>query len=270
MSDIVIPDYLKDLVDDTASTMITNTGSVPRISIRGRMFRFILEGNEEEKSTEPIHIIILGVVPEKGMAKTYYIDGYTPGSNDPPDCSSFLGVSPDEWADQPQARFCSECPQNRWGSAKSMSGGKAKACKDSKRLMVIKANDIKNEKPIIYIFNVTIASLKALSEYGKFLLTNKIPMAAAITKVEFVDSEFPQVEFHFVSILNETYGKKTLQLAEQKEWMQGLDTKALTMAEQAPTRQIENKPSQPQEPPTPSDTDAPPYMDTDDILNNWS
>ena len=218
---IELPDYLKDMVDEGGKDLITNTGGTPRISIRGRMFRFIVDGEEVSKQTEAIHMVVLGVVPEKGMAKTWYAEGYQPGSTEPPDCSSFLGVQPDSWVDKPQGETCAVCPQNKWGSATSMKGKKAKACKDSKRLMVIKAEDLKKDSPTVYILNVTIASLRALSEFGKFLLTNKLPMAAVITEVAFVDSEFPQIEFKFKAVLKEDMGTKAIAMAEGKVWMDG-------------------------------------------------
>ena len=220
---IELPDYLKDMVDDGGKDLITSGGGHPRISIRGRQFRFIVEGEEESKQTDPINMIILGVVPEAGMAKTWYESGYQPGSTDPPDCSSFFGVKPDNWVDKPQSDNCATCAQNKWGSAKSMTGKKAKACKDSKRLMVIKAEDLKEDSPTVYVFNTTVASLKALSEFGKFLLTNKLPMAAIITEIAFVDSEFPQVEFNFKAVLKEEMGTKSLEMANQKVWLEGQD-----------------------------------------------
>lgn len=234
--EIVIPDYLQGMVDPGAKDMITNTGGAPRISLRGRSFRFIMDGEEIHKQHDPIHVVILGVAPEKSMAKTFYIDGYTPGSTDPPDCSSFFGEVPDNWIDNPQHPTCKGCPQNAWGSAKSMSGKKAKACKDSKRLMVVSAKELKEAEegvdPPIYILNVTVASLKALSEYGKFLISNNLPMAAVLTQVEFVDSDFPQIQFKFLAVLNESMGKPSIIRAQKKEWLEGMDQPALPAAAQ--------------------------------------
>ena len=238
---IEIPDYLKGIVDESAKDMISVGGSVPRISIKGRQFRFMKEGDEIHKQTDPIHVVILGVVPQTHMAKTFYLHGYQPGSTDPPDCSSFLGEVPDSWVDNPQNPTCKGCPQNVWGSAKSMSGGKAKACKDSKRLMVVSAKDVADgsEEPTVWIFNVTIASLKALTEYGKFLMTNTLPMSAVITQIEFVDAEFPQVEFKFLSVLNETSGLLMMEKSKRAEWMDGYTHEQLSAPEEATARQIE-------------------------------
>lgn len=217
LSSVKLPDYLLDLTDriEESAGLISSGISVPRISIRGRQFRFVVDGDEVSKQTEPIHVIILGVEPDNGMAKTYYESGYQPGSSDPPDCSSWNGVSPDSWVDDPKSDFCANCEKNIWGSATSQTGKKAKACKESKRLMVVDTRDINGQ---VFIFNVTIASLKALSEYGKFLISNNVPMAAAVTQISFVDSEFPQVEFNFGGILNKANGVQMLKRSSDKEW----------------------------------------------------
>lgn len=236
---IELPDYLKDIVDtgDTRS-LVTQSISVPRISIRGRQFRFVVDGDEISKQTEPINIIILGVEPEKGMAKTFYASGYVSGSSDPPDCSSWDGLKPDSWCDNPQSNFCAKCPKNIWGSAKSLSGKKAKACKESKRLIVLNPKD----DEILYIFNVTIASLRALSEYGKFLINHKLPFSAVITQIAFVDSEFPQVEFKFGGILKEEKGKKMLERAAKREWKS--DISSNTIENKPNINQVTDKPSE--------------------------
>lgn len=267
---IELPDYLKGLVDNTTNNLITNTGGAPRISLKGRQFRFKKDGEEETKTPGPIHIIILGVVPEHGLAKTFYISGYTPDSSDPPDCSSFLGVKPDEWVDSPQAENCSVCPNNKWGSATSMSGGKSKACKESKRLMVIRAEEAKSETPTVYVLTVTVASLKALSEYGKFLVSNSLPMAAVVTECEFVDSDFPQVDFKFKLVLKEDIGIKMLEMSTEKAWMQNIDVKALSAPEQSkalPEPPPQTQKSKPKDNKSKDVGDV--SSDVADYLNNW-
>jgi hypothetical protein len=260
---------LTDVADTSSKLIASNDISLPRISIRGRQFRFIENGEEIAKQTDPINVVILGVVPENGMCRTFYIDGYQPGSTDPPDCSSWYGIKPDPWCNSPQSEICAKCPQAVWGSAVSMSGKKAKACKDSKRLMLINANDIKNTKSNIYIFNVTIASLKALSSYGRFLISNNLPMAAVITQIEFVDSEFPQVRFEFKGILSETLGLRMLERSSKKEWdwteseSTMIEAKPVPAIEAKPVPAIEAKPV----PTVETDTET---ESIDDLLNNWS
>lgn len=263
--EIELPDYLKNVAYDSSADMISSGGSTPRISLKGRQFRFIIEGEEKEKTSEPVDLVILGVVPESGHAHTFYINGYQPGVTDPPDCSSFLGIQPDSWVSSPQAKNCRDCPHQVWGSATSMSGKKAKACKDSKRLMVIRAQDLgKDDEPTVFILNVTVASLKALTQFGKFLLANRLPMAAVITRAEFVDSDFPQIEFNFVAVLNEDNGKKCIEAATEKPWMDGIKDSAKQLSAPEEVRQI-NSTTVTQDQPV---YDGPPPSD-DDILNAW-
>ena len=260
---IELPDYLKDITDDSAKDMVSSGGGAPRISIRGRQFRKIVDGEEISKQTEPMNVIIIGVVPEALLAHTYYIEGYQPGSSDPPDCSSFFGEIPDTWCTSPQSKFCRDCPHQVWGSATSMAGKKAKACKDSKRLLVIDAKDAKEDDPIVYLFNVTIASLKALSTYGKFLLSNNLPFAPAITEIRFVDSEFPQVEFNFKAVLSAEIGTKMLEASAAKPWM---DDKPHAIGGSAPAQKIA-VPAPPNDVPPPTDSDAP--VNTAELLDKW-
>lgn len=266
--EIQIPDYLKGIVDESANDLVSVGGSVPRISIKGRQFRFKVDGEEIHKQTEPIDVIVLGVVPKAHMAKTFYKDGYQPGVTDPPDCSSFLGEVPDEWISNPQNPTCRDCAQNTWGSATSMSGKKAKACKDSKRLMVIDAKTASDEDPTLFIFNVTIASLKALSEYGKFLISNNLPISAVVTTIEFVDSEFPQVEFKFRAVLNEKNGTKMMERATKEEWMAGYSSKQLSAPEGggSPAPQLSAPPDKKESAPP---EEKPPAHQDGDILEKW-
>ena len=265
--EMVVPDYLKGVQGQDSGAMASGVGiSVPRISLKGRQFRFIVDGEEEFKTSNPIEMVFLGVEPEAGMSKTWYEKGYQPGSTDPPDCSSWDGIRPDSWVNKPQSQLCANCPNMVWGSAKSMSGKKAKACKESKRIIAVKADDIDGTA---YIMNVTIASLKALSTYGTWLSKNQLPYSALITRISFVDSDFPEVEFEFAGFLPEDNGKAMLSRAEEKEWKQFSDSSKQIAAPAQNQAQIA-APVQ-QSAPTPTDTDAPPATreDVNTLVNNW-
>lgn len=214
---LAVPDYLKGVSGPSADSMATGVGvSVPRVSLKGRKFRFIQGDEEIVHKGDSVDLIIIGVEPEQGLAKTYYKDGYTPSSSDPPDCSSWDGVRPDSWVSSPQSSNCASCPQAMWGSATSMTGKKAKACKESKRLIVVKADD---PNGTYYILTVTIASLKALAEYGRQLVKlGNVPYSSVITTVSFVDSDFPQVEFTATSFLEEEEGLAMIARSQEREW----------------------------------------------------
>ena len=212
--DIVIPDYLKAMMDDgsvesTTAEMDVATGGVPRISTKGKVFRF-KEGEDEDKQGQEFTGIIIGMNPERGLAHTFYIDGYSPDSNDPPDCSSTDGVNPDHWINDPQHDNCMKCPNQVWGSAKSMSGGKAKACKDTKQLYIAKAKDFSEDSKgcKLWLMSVTVNSLKNFSNYGKLLSSKGIPGPQfAVTKFSFdEDASVPKLEFELVGMLGEKHG----------------------------------------------------------------
>ena len=147
-----LPEYMKGsdaakraLMD--AASMASSSNSVPRISLRGREFRFVVNGEEVEKVRDSIETIILGVEPGPGlMIKTFYEKGYQSGAKEPPTCASDDGVAPSPWVTKKQAQTCNQCPKNAFGSATSPQGKPTKACRDSKRVWLVKANE---EKPIV-------------------------------------------------------------------------------------------------------------------------
>ena len=143
-----LPDYLKQYMDQGGSSTDANSmaevkTSVPRVSLKGKRFKFV-NGEDESKSTDTIHVAILAVEPPgQLMNKVFYKGGYNPQDTAPPDCASSNGIAPDAWVSDPQADTCAKCPNNMFGSAISQAGKKSKACKDSKVLWVAKPDDIR-------------------------------------------------------------------------------------------------------------------------------
>ena len=220
--ELALPDWLKAKIESgeakaDADKVVSTVDSVPRISLKSRRFNFMENGEVVMKTADPIPVVIVGVQPEHGMAKTFYEGAYEPGDSSPPDCSSFEGIRPDSWVNTPQSETCATCPQNKWGSAKSMSGGKAKACRDSKRLIVVNGKNI--DSGTAFMLNVTVASLKNLSDYGKQLAKQGIPLEACITVIGIdEDSDFSKLTFTAAGVLNEQQGTIALNRASEKAW----------------------------------------------------
>lgn len=219
----VMPDYMKAFMHqsqtDTAS-LVTASISVPRLSYRGKRWRWIVDGEEDIEKSLAVNVIIVGVEPEPGrFIKTYYINSYTPGDTTPPDCSSSNGLNPDSWVTNPQSPRCQQCQKNIFGSATARDGkGKAKACHDSKRLWVIKPDD----SEIVYGLNVPIMSLKNLAEYGKYIAKNNYPLALVITELSMDDdSEFPKLCFKHVGFAPEDLSKNCIELNQSRPWKVG-------------------------------------------------
>lgn len=218
---VAIPEYLKQFsgqqqgeVDSLASASI----SVPRVSLRGRQFRFVENGEEVFKANDNVDVIVLGVDPEAGRnTKVYYDKPYVSGSNEPPTCASHDGVRPSAWVQKPQHATCADCPKNQFGSATSRTGKPSKACRDSKTLWVRRAAD-NRPNPVTYGLNVTVSSLGALAEYGRKLKSHNVPITLAVTRMTMVDSEFPQLDFACVAFASETDAPKLMALAAEKPW----------------------------------------------------
>lgn len=217
-----LPAYLQAyMAQNTATTdadsMSAVKTSVPRISLKGKRFKFI-DGENESKGADTIHVAILAVEPPGGlMNKTFYKGGYNPNDTAPPDCASSNGINPDGWIENPCADLCAKCPNNMFGSATSMSGKKAKACKDSKVLWVAKPDDVNG---IVYGLKVPVTSLKPMSEYGKVIKQLGAPLAAVVTELTMdEDNEFPLLAFKNVGFLNNEAGEQAINRSMQREWI---------------------------------------------------
>lgn len=236
-TEIAIPEHLKKYITSAgassdADAMASASISVPRISLKGRKFRLIEGGEEIRRPADDLFVVILAVEPGTGlMAKTYYEKGYQSGDSSPPDCSSSNGVTPDTWISNPVSAKCQGCPKNVFGSAKSASGGKAKACKDSKRLWVVEPDNINGT---VYALGVPVTSLKAMAEYGAMLKRNGVPTAAVITRLSMKDSEFPELLFEYTGVLEQEHLEVAMLRNESKNW----DHKATPMLEHTPSGPI--------------------------------
>jgi len=185
------------------SGLVTSNESLPRISLRGKQFRFIIDG--EEKAVLPLGsklpIIILGASPKgKSCSKIFYAGAWDPDSADPPDCSSSDGLYPDSGVAHPQSDMCQTCKQNAWGSGTKADGSPSagKACRDTKTLFVVSPT-----KPNGHILQlrVPVMSLKALNSLGHELENRRMHTYAIVTELSFADAEFPQIDFAFKEFL---------------------------------------------------------------------
>lgn len=232
-TELAVPDYLKAMSGNTSievlDSMASASMSIPRISLRGKKFRFMEGGEEVAAISDKIKVVIFGVQPDDNhFIKTYYDKAYGgQGDSSPPTCSSDDGVAPSAWTSNPQYPNCAECPKNRFGSATSRSGKPSKACQDGKRLWVAKHEDVKaGEKPTIYALGVTVMSLKNLSEFGRSMKAMNVPISAAVVEVTMDDdSEFPMISFACVGFLPETEALESIARSEKAEWKSSISSR---------------------------------------------
>ena len=238
---VVVPDYLKAFAtgqqaNSDSESMAASSTSVPRVSLRGKKFRFIEGGEEIFTQNDEVDVVILGVTPEAGLfVKTFYINGYTGTSdNAPPTCSSDDGRRPSPWIMDPQSQNCATCEKNRFGSAKSRSGKPAKACRDSKRLWVALPNDVSGT---VFVLQVPVTSLRELSDYGReFRNFDNVPICSAITTIRMDDdSEFPLLSFKLKGFLTKEEFDITLERNTKKDWMNTVPAGPALAAPAAPS-----------------------------------
>jgi hypothetical protein len=120
------------------------------------------------------------------MSKQYWLDGYNPDNNNPPDCFSMSGIAPEPGSPHKQNGNCATCPQNQWGSVITQAGKKAKACQDNRRIAIVPAGDPVNE---VYggpmLLRVPPDSLRMLDQYCSKLDRLRVDISEVVTQLSF-------------------------------------------------------------------------------------
>lgn len=203
-----LPAYLKSVDVAVLNTDLTaHAGaSFPVISIKGKTFALVKDGerniipNPKDPESAATYIDMVIVKANKATSKIYYAKQYVEGSDDKPDCYSTDGVAPAADAANPQSPKCAVCKHNQWGSRISDNGTKGKACSDSARLAVARADQL-NEP---FLLRVPPASLRNLSDYGQLLGKRGVGYDMLVTRISFdQDAATPRLKFAPVAFLAE-------------------------------------------------------------------
>jgi hypothetical protein len=202
-----LPAHLKNLqLDATTKALMggSGNGSGKRISIRGNVFRMMVDGKEIAQNEDRAMNIIIAAA-NANVSRTFYAGTYQEGQAMAPTCWSNDGVTPDIKAEQPQASKCASCQQNIKGSGQ----GDSRACRFSQRLAVLLENDIRGDVyqltlPAQSIFGAAENGKMPLQSYAKFLGSHGLPVTAVVTEMRFdTASATPRLTFKAVRPLNE-------------------------------------------------------------------
>lgn len=199
---------------------VTGGLALPMLSIRSKVFRARLDGQEQELSkTRDLELILVAARPY--VSKRYYEDAYQSGSTDAPDCSSLDGKTPDA-GDNRQSEKCATCPHNVFGSK-----GAGKACADYKRLVVL---PLVNGKAVSTpcILDVPATSLKTpkamrggtdlmLKEYMNTLARHQIDPTTVVSTISFTGAEYPQISWSFARYVEEHEYNLVQELRESED-----------------------------------------------------
>jgi hypothetical protein len=216
-----LPAHLKNLqLDATTKALMggSGNGGGKRISIRGNVFRMMVDGKEIAQNEDRAMNIIIAAA-NANVSRTFYAGTYQEGQAMAPTCWSNDGVAPDIKAEQPQASKCASCAQNIKGSGQ----GDSRACRFSQRLAVLLENDIRGDiyqltLPAQSIFGATENGKMPLQSYAKFLGSHGLPVTAVVTEMRFdTASATPRLTFKAVRPLNEEELAQTQEKGQSTE-----------------------------------------------------
>ena len=171
-------------------------GGGKRISIKGGVFRLLVDGKEVAAIDERhLDVVIVNAAPKIG--RTFYLKSYNPENPAGPDCWSADGETPDASSENPQSDRCATCPQNVKGSGQ----GESRACRFSQRLAVVLANDIEGnvmqlQLPATSIFGREEGDKRPLQAYARYLAAQNVSPEMLVTRMQFdTKSESPKLFF---------------------------------------------------------------------------
>lgn len=201
----VVPAHLKQGVDELTRSLMGGSIGSKRISIRGSVFRMIVDGQEVAKN-EDRHMDIVIVNGAEFTSRTYYGGTYQEGQNAGPDCWSNDGKTPDTRSTNVQSKDCASCPMNIAGSGQ----GNSRACRYSRRLAVVMGNDVDNSDvyqlvlPAQSIFGKPVEGKMPFEQYVRFLASHGLSIRSVVTRISFdTNSATPKLTFRAVKPLTE-------------------------------------------------------------------
>ena len=198
-----LPDYLKEVeLDDLTKSLAGNT-SLKRISVRGGVFRMMVNGEEIAKNeNRSMNVIIVNGNPN--VSRQFYASAYVAGETSAPDCWSNDGIKPDASIEAPQNSTCDGCSQNIKGSGQ----GESKACRYQQRLAVVLETDIGGD-----VFQLSLAPTSVFGrgdldkmpfqQYAKYVGSQGKNINTLVTEMRFdSDSATPKLVFKPVRFLH--------------------------------------------------------------------
>jgi hypothetical protein len=194
----------------TGFAIVGYKGKVWDLRFRGESTKLMRpDGDGAVNSIEVVIIKSSGV-----LSKIFYKDGYVEGSNAAPDCFSTNGQTPDMQSKARQANTCATCPQNAWGARITAAGKPGKACSDSKRVVIVPLQDMRNE---VYggpmLLRVPAASLNELAQFGNKLASLGYPYNSVAVRIGFDPAEaFPKFKFSAIRPLTDEEAEVALEL----------------------------------------------------------
>jgi hypothetical protein len=173
------------------------------------------------------------------VERLYYSQRYDPAKIVPPDCAAIsilaTGMKPVETAPAKQHATCEGCPKNEWGS--SPTGGKGKACRETRRLLLIPADALTSAAAVetaeVAALRPPVTSLKNYATYAQTIAaTYRRPPLSMITKVAVLPDPKTQfkVAFNMVKPIEDQSIIQALIIRAKKEAETAIANSAIALA----------------------------------------
>jgi len=194
----LVPDYIREEGQSelTKSLMQKMGGVNKRISIRGKVFRLIVNGEEVAKAKDVLDVVVVNQA--KDVSRTYYAGTYDPAAEAaPPTCWSADSKTPHPSVENPPSKSCADCPMNIAGSGQ----GTTRACRFKQRIAVVLASDLASgvhmlELPATSLFGKGDIAHMPYQQYFKYVASQGHSIDRLITRLEFDDdADTPKLFF---------------------------------------------------------------------------
>ena len=213
-------------VESNVAANVGGSGSTNRrISIKGGVFREILNGKEVNVSEERAMNVV--IINASKLSRMYFEGTYTEGVALKPTCWSSDSQTPDAAVPegQKQASKCADCKQNIKGSG--ANGGRS--CRFQQRLALLLDGNI--DKKEVYQLTLPATSIFGDGEKGKLPLQGYVRYVAAHnTRVEAIVTEMrfdtssptPKLVFKPVRALTDDEAKVVVEMIKAPETLKAI------------------------------------------------
>jgi hypothetical protein len=183
-----------------------NAGSNRRLSIKGGVFRELINGKEHRVNEDRAMNVVL--INAAGISRMYFAGSYVEGETTKPMCWSSDTRTPDPAVpqDQRQSPRCLDCKQNIKGSGQ----GEGRACRFQQRVAVLLDGEIEKREvyqltlPATSIFGDPDNGKMPLQAYGRHLAAHSTNAIGIVTEMRFdTASPTPKLVFKPVRALND-------------------------------------------------------------------
>jgi hypothetical protein len=243
------PSALLALAGGDSTRSVGGGDAPPRVSIRGRVFRLVVNGTEVLTNPHAMDFVIVAAAP--AVARTYYQGAYTEGSHEQPSCQSQDGIVPMRNSTAPQSTNCAQCPQNVAGSGNQ---GQGRACRYSQTIAVCLPGDWDN----VYSMRVPAKSLFGanpqtnqfgLQGYAKYVSAKRFTLGMLVTRFDWNYNENVALLFSAVRPLTPDEYRQVLAMQtrpdvlraisapEGDDWFAGAPVPTVPVQVQAPVYQ---------------------------------